>query len=81
MSLRSGPERFKHIPGASPKQLLHYIDLTLEEQNFEAGIFCAGIDDMLYDSSSPQINLLVQNINEIGKNAKAMELNTFLSQV
>ena len=34
-TLRPGRERFKNFPGASSKDLLHYIDPTLEEQNFE----------------------------------------------
>ena len=83
-TLRSGLERFKHIPGVSAIDLLHYIDVicwTLEEQNFEAAIFQAGIDDLLYHSSLRQINLFLQNINVIGKNAKAMELNVFISSL
>ena len=51
--------RFKHFPGASSKDLLHYTDLTLEEQNFEAAIIHTGVNYILYDSSSPQINLLL----------------------
>ena len=64
-TLRSGLARFKHFPGASSKDLLHCIDLTLEEQNFEAVIIHIGIKDILYDSSSKEINLLLQNINPI----------------
>ena len=69
-TLRSGRARFKHFPGASSKDLLDYIDLTLEEQNFEAAIIHIGINDILYDGSSRQINLLLQNIKEIGKKRK-----------
>ena len=79
--MRSGRARFKHFPGASSKDLLHYNNLTLEKQNFEAAIIHIGINDILHDNSSRQINLLLQNINEIRKSAKAMELNKFLSQV
>ena len=51
------PERFKHFPGASTIDLWHYIDLTLEEQNFEAEIIHIGINDIpVHDSSSQQIN-------------------------
>ena len=41
-TLRSGRARLKHFPGASSKELLHYIDPTLEEQNFEAAIIHIG---------------------------------------
>ena len=69
-TLRSGQARFKHFPGALSKDLLSYIDSTLEEQNFEAAITPTRINDILYDSSSRQINLLLQNIKEIGKKCK-----------
>ena len=65
--MRTGQAKFKHFLGTSSKDLLHYIDTTLEEQNFEAVIIHIGINDILYDSSSWQINLLLQNIKEIGK--------------
>ena len=47
--------------------MLHYIDPTLQEQNFKVVIIHIGINDILYYSSSRQINLLPQNIKEIGK--------------
>ena len=69
-TLRSRQSRFKHFPRASSKDLLHYIDPALEEQNFEAAIIHIGINDILYDNSSRQINILLQNIKEIGKKCK-----------
>ena len=59
MTLRSGRARFKHFPGASSKESLHYIDPTLEEQNFAVAIIHIVINNILYDSSSRQINLLL----------------------
>ena len=55
------------LSGASSKDLLHYIYPTLEEQNFKTAIIHIEINDTLYDSSSRQINLLLQNIRETGK--------------
>ena len=66
-TLRTIWARFKHFPGALSKDFLHYIEPTLEEQNFEAAIIHIGINDIIYDSSSQQTNLLPQNIKEIGK--------------
>ena len=68
--MRSRRSRFKHFPRASLKDLLHYIDPALEEQNFEAAIIHIGINDILYHNSSRQINILLQNIKEIGKKCK-----------
>ena len=73
IKLRTGRAIFKHFPGASSKDFLHYIDPTLEEQNFEVAIIHIWINDILYDSSSRQMNLLLQNIREIGK--KCMSYN------
>ena len=58
-TLRPVWAKFKHFPGASSKDLLHYIDPTLEEQNFEAAIIHIGVNYILYDSSSRQVNLLL----------------------
>ena len=44
---------------ASSKDLLHYIDPTLEEQNFEVAIIHIGVNYILYDSSSRQVNLFL----------------------
>ena len=66
-TLSTGWAGFKHFPGASSKYLLHCIHSALEEQNFEAAIIHIGINDIPYDSSSRQTNLLLQNIKEIGK--------------
>ena len=41
-TLRSGRARFKHFLGASSKDLLQYIDPTLEEQNFEVTLIHTG---------------------------------------
>ena len=73
-TLRPGRVRFKHFPGGSSNDLLHYIDPTLEEQNFEAAISHTGINDILYDSSSRQMNLLLRNIKEIEKKCKSCKV-------
>ena len=67
MTLKTARARFKNFSGASSKDLLHHNDPTLEEQNFEAAIIHIGINDILYDTSSGQINLILQNIKEIRK--------------
>ena len=82
-TLRSRWERFQLFLGALSKYLLHYIDLTLEEQNFEATIIHIGVSDILDDSSSREMNLLLQNIKEKGSKYKtrAVKLNVFISSL
>ena len=80
--MRSGRARFKHFPGASPKDLLHYIDPSLEEQNFKVEITHSGVNDILYDSCSRQINLLLQNIKKLGKKCKSCKvIYAFISSI
>ena len=55
--------------------MLHYIDPILEEQTIKAAIIYTGVNDILYDSSSRQTNLLLQNITEIGKNCISYKVN------
>ena len=45
-TLRTGHTRFENFPGASSKDLLHYIDSTLEGLSFEAAIMHVGTDDI-----------------------------------
>ena len=81
-TLRSGQARFKYFPEASSKDFLHYIDPNLVEQNLEAAIIQIGINDILYDSTSREINLLFWNINEIEKKCKNYEIEyVFISSM
>ena len=61
---------------------MHYIDPTLEEQNFETAIIHIGINDALYDSSPRQVNILLQNIREIGKQCMSYKVKyVFISSL
>ena len=40
-ALTNGRARFKYFPGATSKELLHYIDTTLKESNFEVKNICS----------------------------------------
>lgn len=57
--------RFKHLPVALSKDLLLYTDSTLERQNFKAVVI--HIEIITCDNSSPQVNLLLLNTNEVAK--------------
>ena len=80
--MRNGRTRFKHFPGALSKDLLHYIDPSREEHKLDAAIIHIGINDILYDSSLRQINLLLQNIGEIRKTCMSYKFkNIFTSSL
>ena len=84
ITLGSGRERFKQFPRAlSMKDLWHYVDSTLEEWNFKAKRIHIGINDItVYDSTSRKINLLLQNIKEIGQKCHSYKVKyVFISKI
>ena len=80
--MRSGQARFTRFPGASSEDLLHYADATLKQQSFEVAIIHTGVNDTLCDSSSQQINLLLQNIKKIATICKSYKVKqVFISSI
>ena len=60
--------RFKYFPGATFKELLHYIDATLEEGNFEVVVMHVGINDLM--SSNNSVDKLLKNIYSMAEKCK-----------
>ena len=46
-SLNNGSARFKYFPGATSKDLLHYVDTTLQDNLFEVAVIHIGINDIV----------------------------------
>ena len=44
-TLSNGRTRFKYFLGATSKELLHYIDTTLEESNFQVAVIHVGVNE------------------------------------
>ena len=51
-ALTNGGVRFNYFPGATSKELLHYIDETLEESNFEVAVIYEGVNDLMNSNNS-----------------------------
>ena len=60
--------RFKYFPGATFKELLHYIDATLEEGNFEVAVMHVGINDLINSNNS--VDKLLKNIYSMAQKCK-----------
>ena len=60
--------RFKYFPGATFKELLHYIDATLEEGNFEVAVIHVGINDLMNSNNS--VDKLLKNIYNMAEKCK-----------
>ena len=54
--LQSGKARFKYFPGATSKDLLHYIDRILEDHSFEVAIIHIGVNDIISNRNSPDFD-------------------------
>ena len=59
-ALTNGKARFKYFRGATSKELLHYIDPTLKESNFEVAVIHVGINDLMNSNNS--VGKLLKNI-------------------
>ena len=46
-------------------ELLHYMDLTLAEGNYDTAIVHVGINDIINDDSSTKVENLVLNLEKI----------------
>ena len=64
--VQRGFAKMKSFPGATSKEMLHYIEPTLKEGSFDTAIIHVGINDILKDKSENEMNELYQNLKKIG---------------
>ena len=64
-SIRSGRVRLRNFPGATSGKLLHCMDPTLVEGNYDTAIVHVGINDIINDDSSTKVENLVLNLEKI----------------
>ena len=63
--IRKERARFRNFPGATSGEVLHYMDRTLAEGNYDATIVHVGINDIIIDDSSAKVENLVLNLEKI----------------
>ena len=61
--------RFKYFAGAASKELLHYVNATLEESNFEVAVIHVGVNDLLNSNNS--VEKLLKNIYSMEEKCKS----------
>ena len=69
-ALTYGRARFKYFSGATSKELLHYIDATLEESNFEVAVIHVGVKDLMNSNNS--VEKLLKNIYGMAEKCKSI---------
>ena len=60
----------KRFPGATSKELTHYMVPTLQEESFNSALIHIGINDIFKDQSDLQCESLTRNILEISHKCK-----------
>ena len=69
-----------NFPNASSHQMLHYLDVHLEERQLNTVVIHVGINNILKDSSQSSIDGLLQNIKNMSLKCKKFGVkNIFIS--
>ena len=68
-SLNNESARFKYFPGATSKDLLHYVDTTLQDNLFEVAVIHIGID-IVNNKNSLNKDHMLENIKNISPKCK-----------
>ena len=69
-----------NFPGASFQQMLHYLDVNLEDRQINTVVIYVGINDILRDRSQSSIDGLLQNIQNMSLKCKKIGVkNIFIS--
>ena len=69
-SLNNGSARFKYFPGATSKDLLHYVDATLQDNLFEVAVIHIGINDIVNNKNYLNTDHMLENIKNIARKCK-----------
>lgn len=72
-----GRAKFKYFPGATSKDLLCYIDSTLEERKFVAAVIHIGTNDIL-NNGEDAVSSLLENIRKIAKKCESYGIQKIL---
>ena len=80
--LRNGKAKMLNFPGSSSKQMLHYIDIHLEEKSIDTVLLHVGVNDLLNGNSQSNIDNLMSNIHKVVEKCKRVGVrNTFVSSL
>ena len=61
-----------NFPGSSSKQMLHYIDIQLEDKSIDTVLLHVGVNDLLNDTSKSNVDNLGKNIHKIVEKCKVV---------
>ena len=64
--IKNGYAKFKTFPGADSREILHYVNPTLESGNYDSAVLHFGVNDLLQKiiSKSDTVENLIENIRK-----------------
>ena len=77
-SLKNGSARVKYFPGVTSKDLVHYIDTTLQDNSFEVAVIHIDINDIINSKNSLNTDHILQNIKNIAQKCKSYGIQKVL---
>ena len=78
--VRIGKAKIQCFPGATSNQMLHYLDINLQDNNTESVILHVGVNDVLQDSKKTNMNSFFNNVQEMTKKYRIYNVkNVFVS--
>ena len=63
--IKNGKTKMVSFPGATSKEILHYLDIHLTSSSADANILHVGVNDLLEDNSKSKIENLEKNIGSM----------------
>ena len=78
--LKNGKANMFSFPGAQSYQILHYLDVHLEDKSIENIVMHIGVNDLLRDSSESKIKNLLQSLKSMVKKCESFGVrNIYIS--
>ena len=71
-----------NFPGSSSKQMLHYIDIHLQDKSIDTVLLRVGVNNLLNENSQSNAENLMSNIHQIVEKCKRVGVrNIFVSRL
>ena len=77
-SLNNGSTRFKYFPGGTSKDLLHYVNTTLQDNLFEVAVIHIGINDFVNNKNSLNTDHMLGNVKNFRRKFKMYDIRKVL---
>ena len=80
--VKVGKGKLRCFPGVTSNQLLHYLDVNLQDNYMESVLLYVGVNDVLQDSTETYINNFFNNVQEMGNKCRSYNIkNVFISGI